>query len=123
MDEKAEFWSGLIQYWPTVKHLNETQDVYITTQGSRVRQVFQEFPVLKPLYPFEWERRFDAYEFSTFARDHQSLAWIAVMLYLVCLFGVKWKGTYGQKEKHPVTLNGDHNPNATRKKPTDWLKP
>lgn len=78
--------------WPTFGELKvtDTDPVhYVSERGTWIRQVFQDVEWLRPLYPFQWERQVDVFRFSSFAKEHQHIAWIAVGVYLLCVFGAK----------------------------------
>jgi hypothetical protein len=48
-----------------------------------VYQVFQHYPSLQPLYPFQWERHADLTEFMKWAEQRPSFAWIVMSVYVV----------------------------------------
>eukprot|EP01138_Halocafeteria_seosinensis_P002420 gb/GECG01002477.1/.p1 GENE.gb/GECG01002477.1/~~gb/GECG01002477.1/.p1 ORF type:complete len:320 (+),score=9.72 gb/GECG01002477.1/:1-960(+) len=86
-----------IQYWPQFGQLEppspvNTASYYVSERNVAVRQVFQDFPWLSKVYPFEWERNVDVFNFSQFAKDHWYLSWLAVGLYLLFVFSAKYMG-------------------------------
>ena len=58
--------------------------------GDKLIQVFDHYPSLKFLYPFDWEREYNlGGPASSWAGDNMHISYILVTLYVVLVFGVK----------------------------------
>eukprot|EP00123_Amoebidium_parasiticum_P000968 comp11927_c0_seq1/m.6592 comp11927_c0_seq1/g.6592 ORF comp11927_c0_seq1/g.6592 comp11927_c0_seq1/m.6592 type:complete len:313 (-) comp11927_c0_seq1:488-1426(-) len=53
------------------------------------KQLFNYYPSLKPLFPFEWENKFNGYTWAEYATNTIHQPFIASAVYLVFCFGVQ----------------------------------
>ena len=59
---------------------------YFSNGGIEIRQLFQDYPVLQPLYPFHWENNFNALDYLVFAKNHIEYAYLACGIYALAVF-------------------------------------
>lgn len=79
LDESADLWNG-----PAITY-NAASDTYTDTNNCTFRQLFQDYPVLKPLYPFQWENEFNAWALGNFAERYMHVAFLIAAGYLAFL--------------------------------------
>ena len=83
------------------------QGGYVSHNNVCIYQIFDAYPWLRALYPFEMEQRMDVSMFVDFARDNQWIAWTAVCFYLVYVFwsNYKNKNTNTRPTRHSIWMN------------------
>jgi hypothetical protein len=51
--------------------------------------LYQKVPAMSFMYPFDWENRFSPCSFQPWMEQHFDVAWAAVIIYMVAVFGVQ----------------------------------
>jgi len=65
---------------------NESNRV-IDNEGREVIPIYETFEWIKPLYPFEWENRFNPLTPFSIAILYEAVPWVLSLVYVVLVFG------------------------------------